>query len=378
MDTDNGALAGIQQQVEGDRIASVAVVTLNWNGWRDTIECLESLQRLTYPNYQVIVVDNGSSDESVERIKAWARGDLFVDSRFLQYDPTNKPVGWVEYEAREALEKPSEVEKDLRSFPPSQRLVLIRNKKNLGVSAGYNAGMQHALSRGYEYAWTLNNDIVVAPDSLAQCMATLAENPQIGTVSCKILEYDDPNRIWFAGGEFHLWRGVVSHLYAGRQDDSHLSGLRITQHVTGCARLARQEVLQEIGLLSEEYFAVLGDADWSARVHSDRRFALAVNLDAVIWHKEGGVSSARARSPVTGYLYTKHRLLLVWRHGSWLEKIAFAVLYSITRPLAFVRLYLTGRRDLVRAQLEALGDFLTGRYGASDAERVQSWMRGQE
>ena len=70
----------------------VSIIILNWNGWRDTIECLESLYRITYPNYDVIVVDNGSRDDSVQKIKEYCEGKIEVNSKFFKYDPSNKPT----------------------------------------------------------------------------------------------------------------------------------------------------------------------------------------------------------------------------------------------------------------------------------------------
>jgi GT2 family glycosyltransferase len=78
------------QEQEPKAWPQVAIIALNWNGWQDTIECLESLQRLIYPNYQVIVVDNGSTDGSMEKIKDWARGEIPVESKFFNYTPTEQ------------------------------------------------------------------------------------------------------------------------------------------------------------------------------------------------------------------------------------------------------------------------------------------------
>lgn len=80
-----------------DNTGRVFILVLNYNGWRDTVECLESVQRLTYPDYRIVVIDNGSTDGSVEKIKAWAAGELSVESKFFTYDPSTKPVRWIEY-----------------------------------------------------------------------------------------------------------------------------------------------------------------------------------------------------------------------------------------------------------------------------------------
>ena len=80
----------------------VSIIILNWNGWKDTVECLESLYQITYPNYDVIVVDNGSEDESIEKIKRYCKGEIKVESKFFDYLPTNKPIKIIEYTREEA------------------------------------------------------------------------------------------------------------------------------------------------------------------------------------------------------------------------------------------------------------------------------------
>ena len=77
---------------------SVFIVIVNYNGWKDTIECLESLQNISYPNYQVVLVDNGSTNGSLEYIKKWCSGDIRIESGFAKYNANSKPVCYIEYE----------------------------------------------------------------------------------------------------------------------------------------------------------------------------------------------------------------------------------------------------------------------------------------
>jgi GT2 family glycosyltransferase len=354
----------------------VAIIVLNWNGWRDTIECLESLQRLTYPSYQIIVVDNESTDGSVEKIKAWARGEIPVESKFFDYDPRTKPVRWIEYDKATA-ETGGVVEKEstLDQLPPNRRLVLIRSGKNLGIAGGYNVGIRYALGQWFEYIWVMNNDTVVDPSCVDLCVRTFDSNQRIGVVGPKILWYDDSLRIWYAGAQFKLWRGDIADLGRGELDGDKFSGIRTTDFVSGCALLARRESFEEVGLFDEDYFAIHEDVDWSCRVKRTSRFTLAVNLDAQVWHKTGGISTSGKVSPASAYFANKHRFLVVSRHGSWLEKLSFAVFYVFSRPTKFLLLLLNGKKVLVRAELKAVLDFWAGRYGLSDREIMNSWRR---
>jgi hypothetical protein len=142
----------------------VAIIILNYNGWRDTVECLESIQTLDYPEYLTIVVDNGSTDGSIGKIKSWARGELEVKSEYIKYNPNNKPVHVIEYE-REIAEKCGipEMEAELSERPSDRKFVLIKNRENLGFSAGNNVGAKYAAGRDFDYVVLLNNDTVI-PD----------------------------------------------------------------------------------------------------------------------------------------------------------------------------------------------------------------------
>lgn len=353
---------------------SAALVLLNWNSWQNTVECLESLQQLTYSNYRMVVVDNGSTDDSLERIRAWAQGRIAIDSDFIEHEAATKPIRVVEYDRVTAqLGGLAGEEVEVDGLAPEHCLVFIQCGENLGIAGGYNVGIRYALARGYDYIWVMNNDVVLDPLSLQLCVETLDSNPRIGVVGPKILYYSNPSRIWYAGGGFRLWRGLISHVGVGARDGPQFSGLKCTAHVSGCALLARREAFEQVGLWSEDYFVIHEDCDWSARVQRDSDFTLAVNLDARIWHKEGGVSDTGHTSPVSAYFTNRNRIILVFRYGSWLEKVSFVAFFAISRLPKFLLLLLRGRRDLVRAELSAVVDFLLSRYGPADERRMRLW-----
>jgi len=136
----------------------VVISILNWNGWQDTLECLESVQRLSYPNYLTVVIDNGSWDRSAERIKAWAGENLGPGHILAEYAPAIALQGGEE--AKEAA---------LERTPPANRLVLIRNDENLGFTGGNTVGFDYALHRRApaDYLFLLNNDAVVDKECLS-------------------------------------------------------------------------------------------------------------------------------------------------------------------------------------------------------------------
>jgi GT2 family glycosyltransferase len=173
----------------------VAIIILNWNGWHDTIECLESLYRIIYQNYQVILVDNGSTNKSVDKIKDWARGDIQVNSPFI-VDSVQKPITVVEYSRAEAVTGGSELmEAQIEQIPSASRLILISNETNLGFAAGSNVGLHYALQRDYRYLGLLNNDTIVTPNYLCMLVQTLQDDSSLAGVSPKILHKNNPMNI---------------------------------------------------------------------------------------------------------------------------------------------------------------------------------------
>jgi GT2 family glycosyltransferase len=268
-----------------------------------------------------------------------------------------------------------EKENTLHQLAPNRRLVLVRSGENLGIAGGYNVGIRYALGRQFEYIWIMNNDTVIDPSCVDLCVRTFDSDHRIGVVGPKILWYDDPSRIWYAGARLRLRRGDIADVGIGELDGDDYSGIRITEFVSGCALLTRRETLEEVGLLDENFFALHEDVDWSYRVQRTSHFTLAANLDAQVWHKEGGISSSGRVSAISTYFANKNRFLVVSKHGSWSEKFSFAMFYLLSRPMKFLLLLAKGKKHLVRAELKAMIHFLTGQYGLSDRERISSWRR---
>src|SRR4030042_5210130 len=106
----------------------VSIIILNWNGWRDTIECLESLYRITYLNYDVIIIDNGSTDESIKKIKEYAQGKIKVDSKFFEYSIMNKPITIIEYIPEDLFT--GDGKKEINNNQSYRKMILIKNDKN--------------------------------------------------------------------------------------------------------------------------------------------------------------------------------------------------------------------------------------------------------
>jgi len=339
----------------------VAIIVLNWNGWRDTIECLESLQRITYPNYQVIVVDNGSTDDSVEKIKAWARGEIPVESKFFEYDPSRKPVQWIEcnratVEAGEFAEAQKLIE-----LPSDRRLVLIQTEENLGFAGGNNVGIQYALGQGMPYIWLLNNDTITLPNTLTLLVRQSIMSPKLGIISPKICYYSNPDHIWFAGGKLRLLRAAGYNLGLGKLNGGCYSGLAPCTFITGCGMLIKCQVIESIGLLDPLYFLYGEDVDFSWRAIKDG-WDLTTHLDAVIYHK---VSSASGGDPALSQTYyiSRNRMYFSAKHHSHFQRIVFNLFWILSRVARFSLWVMKGRMDLITATVQGYIDYKKRRMG---------------
>jgi GT2 family glycosyltransferase len=343
----------------------LAVVILNWNGWGDTIECLESIYRSCPPfEWQVVVVDNGSNDGSVEKIQQWAEGRIPVKGKLLEYDGSSKPIPYI-------IISQSEAEEDHKSssrepgFPPGRvestpPLIVITVPQNLGYAGGNNVGIRYALRHGFEYVGILNNDTVVGPGMLGRMVCCFNEDATAGIMGVKTFYYEDPGKIWWAGSDLKMYRGATQFRGTGCGDSPEFSGIHPTGTVSGHALFAKREVFEEVGLFDEDLFLIWEDADLCLRTARHSSYRICVNLDVCLWHKGGGISSAGSNSETTTYFANRNRLKVVWRHGTWEQRIAFLVFYIVSRVPKFGLLILKGRFTLVWAELRALGAFVSG------------------
>jgi len=134
----------------------VAIIILNWYGWKDTIECLESIYQIDYPKYDIIVIDNGSEDESIEKIKQYCNGKLDVKSDFFTNSTKNKPIKIFEYNRKDI--ETALKEKEIENLPSNRKIILIKNEDNYGFAEGNNIGMRYAIkSLNPDYILLLNN-----------------------------------------------------------------------------------------------------------------------------------------------------------------------------------------------------------------------------
>lgn len=298
--------------------SKVAIIILNWNQEEETSECLSSLRKLDYKNYEVIVVDNGSADGSAERIK----------------------------------QKFSEI-------------VLIKNRENLGFCGGNNVGIKYALQDRAQYILLLNNDTVVDADMIGKLVEVMEENPEIGAVGPKICFYDRPNVIQSAGGKIDFRTGKAPPI---TQEDS-ASSKRIKQvdYISGCALMIRKEIVWEIGLLDERFFNYYEETDYCVRIRK-LGYNIVYVSDAKLWHKVG-----RVMNPLRNlYFDIRNRPLFMIKHARGKELIRFFIYYYPVWVIAYTVWCAVKRRKITEIIIIGLSviDFILLRFGKGSFDRI--------
>jgi len=272
-----------------DTMPRVSIIILNWNGWRDTVECLESVFQMTYPDYNVIVVDNRSEDDSIQKIKEYASGEIIPISPFFSYRRENKPIDYIEYTIDEAED--SSVNLMFHETTRNKKLILIKNERNAGFSGGNNIAIRYALKNlEPDFFLLLNNDTVVHPEFLSELVkgASYDEKIAITCPKCYYYNYEGRTDItWFAGGEIDLWwYPFYRHIGIG-QIDQLSDGINDCDWVTGAAMMLSKTA--PIKFLDEQFFFGREDVDICIKTKS-QGYRITVNYNAIIWHKVGSSS----------------------------------------------------------------------------------------
>ncbi len=267
-------------------MSHVAIILVNWNGATDTIACIQSLQTIVSPSYELIVVDNGSTDDSISQLKAYF-----------------------------------------------SELTLIESKTNLGFAGGNNLGLNYALAKDFTQILLLNNDTLVS-ETFIQNLITVAEtNPRYGILSPTILTYPS-EKIWYAGGKIDWLRSGGYHFNMGQDFDpvSLTKPAQTCSFLSGCCMLIKREVIEQVGLLDPDYFLYMEDADYCVRV-TRAGYELVYVPASKIWHR---VSSAvdKQEKEQTIYLRHRNRFLFIKKHGTFWQKLLF---YLTFHPYLFAK-----------------------------------------
>lgn len=299
----------------------VAIIILNWNNPTDTLECLASVFQLDYDNYHVIVVDNGSTDDSVAQLRA--------------------------------------------RYPD---LEIIETGENLGYAEGNNVGIRRALLSDTEHICVLNNDTEVAPDFLFHLVSAITTDTAIGMVGPKVLFHEPRDLIFSAGCSIDWSRGEVIHR-GFRQPDSNSGTDAIHEAqdfdaLAGCGVLVPREVVESVGYLDLSYFLNFEDIDWCVRI-SSHGYRIRYISKAILYHKVS--ASIGQDSPANTYYMTRNALKFFSRYGSHKHRAMFSILIRTLRTVGAWTIKPAYKSSLYqarrRANIQALIDFVVGKDG---------------
>jgi len=351
--------------------SKVYIILLNYNGWADTIECLESVLRNDYPNYQVIVVDNNSPDNSMEYLKAWAEGKLDVwvnpnnSLRNSSFPPVSKPIPYIYY-TREEAEKGGnpEIEEELKNKLPKDitskhPLVFIQSGDNLGFAGGNNVGIRYALAKGdFDNTILLNNDTVIKRDAISILVNARLKFGERAIYGGRIYYYADPDRLWYDGGEFNEWTGRSKHLNIKKlksEIKNNSNNIKEVNFITFCYVLIPKFILDKIGLLDESYFMYVEDLDYSYRVWKSG-YKLYHVIKSEIWHKVSASSGEDEVNEFSAYWMMRNRVRFIISKLPYVKKITSISFLITTRPVRFLFFYIKRTKYVINAQIKGFID----------------------
>ena len=236
----------MQKQIK-NVFQKVIIVLLNYNNYQDTFNCLESLKKLTYPNYEIIVVDNHSTNCSLKYLKQRTDENLFV----------------------------------------------VDSGRNGGFAFGNNVGIQKAIERDADYVLLLNNDTLVTVDFLEGLLLCFYKQENIGVSTCRIMYNDNRDKVWYAGGMID-WNNLRATHNGIDSVNYKSTGIEIVSFASGCCMMISVECIKKVGLLPEEYFMYYEDLDYCVKVQ-EAGYRIGYNPKSVIYHcvssSGGGVDS---------------------------------------------------------------------------------------
>jgi GT2 family glycosyltransferase len=304
----------INRTNEVKALPRIGAITLNWNRRDDTLRCIESLLETRNSELDVFVVDNASDDDSVNAIK--------------------------------------------HAFP---EITLIQNDQNLGFAEGNNVAIRRLVDAGYEFLLLINNDAVLAPDSLSQMMDVMLGDPSIGMVGPTICYLDSPDVVWSAGGTINWSTGDVNSTYFNHPAGNIPREPFDVDHMSGCCMLLRTAAIDAAGVLDPRFFMYYEESEWCVRI-GRHGFRLVICPQALSWH----AISPRAQegSPSVAYYMTRnHLLFLKATHAPWRAWKHTTISQIRTVVSLFIDPHTPERARGRVPMLRALRDFALGHFG---------------
>lgn len=272
----------------------VYIVIVNYNGYKDTLECIKSIEENEKNiDYKIIVVDNKSTDESIKKLSVL------------------------------------------------KNIYLIKSNKNGGFSYGNNLGIKYAIEKGAKYILLLNNDTIITKNCISILKEEMDKHKELGIISSRIMYYDFKNKINSVGGYVDWLRGTAVIENKGCLYKEKDKKMKYTEFVTGCCMLIKKEVIDKIGYLPEEYFMYYEDVDYCTKAIKNN-FKIGVCYNSVIYHKESA-SSGGDGNPFAIEWNTRNRMIFIKKYKC--KGILTKIFFYITRIIVGIKYLVTGEKQ---------------------------------
>lgn len=287
----------------------VYAVILNYNGFADTKNCINSLKMVDCSNLSIIVVDNASTDGSYNKLK--------------------------------------------NEFP---EIPVILTEYNIGYTGGMNAGAKYAIEHNADYILLSNNDMLYENDFLRILVERIETDNSIGIISPKVLYMHDTNLIYCAGAEFKLFRCGAVNMFKGMPSDKFGNERREITSAEGSCLLIRKAVFEKAGFYNDKYFIYFEDIDFSDRVR--KHYKIYYEPTSRVYHKTGAGLTWQDYSPFYYYYYSRNRLIYFSKYNFLLKTYAviFSLINSIAKSLTLFKAYFLNKdkRKRIKSGLSSL------------------------
>jgi len=306
----------------------VCIVILNWNGWKDTIECLRSLQNITYVNHAIIIVDNNSTDESVQKIRA--------------------------------------------EFPGVH---LIEAQENLGFAGGNNLGIEYALKKQADYILLLNNDTVVCEDLIESLLEPMENKPAVGITGAVNYYFDEPKKIWASGAVIqNWWLNKRVDVTRGQTDKGQFGNFRTVDYIPGSCMFIKREVFEKIGLLDERFFLDFEETDFCLRAKRAGYSTIAA-MKAKIWHQVGK-AKGKHKVDIVVYFHARNTPLFLIKNSPKICLMVSLLLHFFRVLARYFNARFLKKEKVYGFMLKcALVDFLLSRFGRGSVKKIMDYNR---
>lgn len=292
----------------------VYIIILNYNSWKDTIECLESLFKLDHQNFQIVLVDNHSTDGSITQLRNWMEGkaerslDINPMLKELSFPEKSKPLTYVFNPCSHEQESDADI-------------VFLSSDVNLGYAGGNNIGIRYGLKKNdADFFWVLNNDTVVPPDCLDQLLTYFfglqQEGLKPGILGSKLRFYDTPEILQGVGAVFNKYTAKIRQVGTFETDNGQYDNSQVkVDFVIGASLFVSKELVEKAGPMAEEYFLYNEEIDWCYKAKKNG-FVVSYAPKSIVFHKQGVSTRNSVRSKkknINAMFYQFRNIILFYR-----------------------------------------------------------------